>query len=715
MNTTGQPGTKLLNKSAERDHFAQAASRSSIFRERRSKSDWAGFSLGDAFKANLEYYLRMPAQQLFYRTVKKAQLAAAQMAGFALHKTFEPAVKPQLSPCYTTYPSALAAYAAVGLTGFLEFEARVPEKLLVTFMEQYLENPAKEDRVKADPDTYKKVAAVVVRCVQTRLLREELSRVKLLFSIEIYRLFSASQQNMKFASLAEIIHAVVLYGDVLPDWQRLNLHPLTRRLLRDLSSASAPFFAQLGAEEAVTVELGTQWARALCRCLAIYLVRPQAAAPIKAGKQPPPAAGGISRFFKRFADPESDHSLPEKITPLDAPQPPALFDPPTVEQQVAQSLLDPKTATRDTLPPATPDASALDKSIAKALTDFAVLLDQASGQDSEYEDMRSDLLEHILRDSVFAETPIQGSPAEGHEVQMRFGDEIAGGEIFDRPVELSEDFTGLKELLKESQPTADAMRSSLYPNVDQIQQTERLRTSGAIDPARLAIADVSPAIFRRYRIIEKADRRGRPVLLIACDGSGSLNRWQMRMAKVLVAAWLDSTTRSQVQILAGLYHSGQVRPGVSGPLIQWMYHPRKTPAISRKDAVRALVSLPDVGTGVQSDVLSIAFMLQEARRLARGKMVYFILITDCEWNRSLNNARSGYEEVYSLFEGAYAESAGKLHTTLVALGVEGKTRFEELVDRVIVVPGNKLQDHAAVAALIGVYVASCMRERRRKS
>ena len=61
------------------------------------------------------------------------------------------------------------------------------------------------------------------------------------------------------------------------------------------------------------------------------------------------------------------------------------------------------------------------------------------------------------------------------------------------------------------------------------------------------------------------------MVLIACDGSGSLNHKQMQMLKLL--AWLESTAKSEIQVLAGLYHSGSIRPGVSGPLVQWIYHP----------------------------------------------------------------------------------------------------------------------------------------------
>ncbi len=76
-------------------------------------------------------------------------------------------------------------------------------------------------------------------------------------------------------------------------------------------------------------------------------------------------------------------------------------------------------------------------------------------------------------------------------------------------------------------------------------------------------------------VVEEPDKRGRPVLLIACDGSGSLNRDQMAMLKNMACAWLMATAKSRIEILAALFHSGEYRKNRSGPLVQWMYHPQK--------------------------------------------------------------------------------------------------------------------------------------------
>ncbi|MEW6366941.1 MAG: hypothetical protein AB1714_20120 [Acidobacteriota bacterium] len=726
------PAKPMNPETVSSGHYSGSCSY--IYRRKKHKTDWAGISIGDAFKPEVDYYIRMAAQRLFYQAVKRVQVAAAQLAGVATDDDFQPAVKPQLSPCYTSYPPSLAAYAAVGLTGFLDFQERVAEKILLTHMQDYLKDPAVHDRVRVEPEIYKQMAEIVAAAVQTRLLLEDLSRSSSMASVELYRLFSASQQNMKFRSVREIINAVILYGDVLPDLERQSLHPITATLAGTVVRVCRPFFEQLaGTRPHRLLDLGKDWVRAVCLALSRHLPLPKSRTeekPAREGERPAPDQAVLSALMRRLgarygrqrwqrpADSEFRFSpdydaapVSDAIPPLDGPQPPALFESAQSGLHLVQALLGKIQEAQRYL--GLPDEDELESPIGKTWSDFMKALQQAGGQSSKWEDMRSDLVEHVLRETAFSTGPIEGNPSEGHEVNLMCGGLPAGGEIFDRPVELSEDAEEVETLIAESQVITDAMQRALYPNIEQTPETERFCSSGLLDPARLAMVDASNVVFKRYRIHEKVDRRGRPVLLLACDGSGSLDTRQMRMVKILAAAWLRSTARTEVQVLAGLYHSDQIREGVSGPLIQWIHHPRKTPAISRTEAVRAVASLPYTGTGVQSDALSLAFMLEEARRVARCKMVYLILISDCEWNRSFNSGKSGAEEVRDVLEESYRRWTNRLHVTLVALGVEVETEFENLVNKVMTVPEKNLTEYTEVARQVGVYVASCMTERRR--
>jgi len=701
---------------AGRDSSYYSAGYSYAHRARRTKTDWSGLTIGDAFKNNLDYYSRLEAQRSFYRMARRVQAAAAQAALDSADIHFEPKTKPQLGPCYTDYPAAIAAYAAIGLTGFLEYKTLARGQALMARLAEYLKNPAEADHITVNPKIYQKVVELTAASVQHRLLLEDLARVKSLSTVEIYRLFLASQQTMRFETLKEVVDGVILFGDVLPPASNLRVHPMTAAIMQDLVATSASYFEMLPRlPSSHLLALGTQWVKALCKMLAKYLP------PLDAAPKPRDNRPGLRR--PRTLEEAADYQFPpeppqpskdDSFAPLDDPTPPTLFPPASLAQRIMQSLLgqDEDGPSADLPEDAKPPN--LDEETQAILGEFGNALNKAAEQKADWEDIRADLLERQLRQSDFSEGPIQGAPTDGHEVEVAFsGGDVVGGEIFDRPVELSNDLLAHDKLLRQAALVTEKLRRTLYPNIEQVPETERFRTGGTLDPARLAQMSYSPVVFKRYRVHEKADRRGRPVLLIACDGSGSLNPRQMQMTKVLAAAWLRSTIKSQVEVLAGLYHSGTVRGALSGPLVQWMYHPHKTPTTNRVEATRALVTLPDNGTGVQSDALSIAFMLEEAKRLARGRMIYLILITDCEWNVSFNKGKKGREEVRALFESVYAQAEGKLHTTMVALGVKKETSFEDLLDKVIVVPEEKLTDCAAVAEQIGVYVASCMKERVR--
>jgi hypothetical protein len=688
-----------------------------VGRKRRSKADWAGVGLGDGYKHNLEHYQRRAALRALHAYLKSKQRQVAAYVGGQSESDLEPRAKPQVSPFYTSYPSGLSAQAVIGWTILLEYKARVAAESLEVRLKRYLENPAAHDRVNADPSVYQQVARMVTEVVQGRLLLEELSRIKGMQAVEIYRLFSASQQRLRMDSLPEILRTVLLYGDVLPAWQELNLHSLTRSILMALTVASERFFEEVKTARTRRLTLlGHNWVRAICRQLAPFL---------------PPAEEEedeldleLEDVFRpdhevhqaeRFGKTRDHENGSDKIAPFDGPTPPSLFeDNNPLSGMHAQKVRDPSE------PPSAGDSptggEAAGERLTKTLNEFFQALKNAGGQSQNWQDLRSDLIEHAVGRSFSAAGPIQGNPAEGHEVQLNLGgDRLAGGEIFDRPVELSDDFIAYEELLDEAAPTTQSLARALYPNVQQIPSVLRMRTGGTLDASRLALAEISQVVFKRYRMREQLDRRGKAVLLLACDASGSLDADEMKMVKILAASWLNSTVRSDIQVLAGLYHSGLIRDGLSGPLVQWMYHPVKTPAVSRIDAARALVSLPGRGTGVQSDALSLAFMIEEARQLARGSMIYLILLSDTAWNRSFSSEKDGYQEVAALFENARGEYGDRLHSTLVALGVSEGTGLEEFLDKVICVSREELQHHSAVAEKIGLYVAACIRERRMKT
>jgi geranylgeranyl pyrophosphate synthase len=98
--------------------------------------------------------------------------------------------------------------------------------------------------------------------------------------------------------------------------------------------------------------------------------------------------------------------------------------------------------------------------------------------------------------------------------------------------------------------------------------------------------------------------------------------------------------------------------------------------------------------------------------IARGKAIYLVLVSDCEWNRSFHGSRSGREEVRAFFETSYRTIGSPFDTTLVALGDSKGATTDNFVDRIVRVSSEELKKPEAVAKKIGTYVASRMAENR---
>lgn len=692
---------KKHNSLRKSRNMGNTVSSHSLYR-RKKKNDWAGIGPADAFRPNLEYFLRIQAQRMAYKFFQRIQKKAAQLAGDHLETEYSPIVKPQLAPCYSTYPSSLSIHAAVGLTGFLEFQQRASIGNLETVLVDYLNDPAEIDQLEVHKESYKQMANFICKKVQTRVLLEDLSRNPAMRSVEFYRLFTASQHSLRFRSVQDILDVAILFGDITPDWKELDLHPLTFSLLEKVELVCTPFLNVLPttSRENLTA-LGGEWVRALTREIAPHL--PGAHGPVDQsnglGQQMVFEAGDSLEHirFERKSDASSNSQTNDThIPPLNEEEEPVLFDTSSPIQNAINHL-----------------GKTGDDSADSLMSNLESTLSQASEQKSRWEDMRSDLLEDALRESTFTTSPIEGNPADGHEVQVWMGgNQYESGEIHDRPLEVSSDVAKYESLVEQSAPITQSLKKILYPNVVQVPEAIQLCTSGAIDPVRLSLSPMTDTIFKRNPIKEVGDKRGKPILLIACDGSGSLSKNQMGMAKVMACSWLNATAGSGVELLAGLYHSGNIRKGVSGPLVQWMYHPWKTPATSRHEAVRSIVSLPDSGTGCQSDALSISFMVEEAKKFARGKMIYLILLSDCAWNRSFNMGLSGEEEVRACLQEVNDTLGDRLDTTLVALGGNENTGLKEQTDRIIHVSEDELTDYSRVAERIGTHVASIMRSRK---
>jgi hypothetical protein len=657
---------------------------------RHHAKSWVANDIGNAFKRSAPTRIRLAAQREFYDEVRRVQWTVARASGVT-RAEFRPRTKAQLGPCYVTgYPSArVAAYAACGHTGFLELKAWTPHRALPPRLTAYTAAMLDGADPRFDADGFKHLVGLVADAVENRILVEELSRMPELRAVEVFRLFAASQQTLRFDTVAEIVDAVVLYGDVQPHWDRLALHPMTAMVLADLTKSSRPFLPVISAVAPDGLfDLGEAWVKALCKTMLPYLPP----APSVQAERPERGRERRDQFIGKTDGAEV--TQPDCPQPVNLPRPPQLYHPGATKAPVrSRSLLD--------LLPGGPEMQ-------KALEDLRRAALEASGRTHSWEDLRSDLLQEILRERGFRSGPLEGDVSAGHVVDVYISGKPMTGEITDRVLGLPSDPASYDALDRESHPLMLMLRKMLYPSVSDHPRVLRVRPSGSLDTQRMGLAAVTDTVFKRHDCEPVPDRRGRAVLLVATDASSSLSREEWQMSRLLTAAWLNATIGTRVHVLAGVYHSGSTDPASNHPLVQWIYHPTKS-SVRRIDAARPLMSLPPHGTGCQSDALSLFFMLDEARRIARGARVYLIVISDCKWNRSFHGGPSGEDEMVEFFRQAREELRARLHTTLVRVGAWKVGAVASCVDHVVQVPSAALKDPQTVAQSISAYIAERMR------
>ncbi len=684
----------------------------------RPKEEWGGISVARCHDPNTPWVYRCQGQMILNAIIRVGQNAIRRLRGDEGQQDRPFAVKPQLSALYTSYPNP--ALVAAGHTFALELKASssgFAELLDATLGEEIVDLYSEND-----PAAIRTVLGYIISALGNRAVVEEAARHSELRPVEHYRLFQASQSSLLRPRLSDVIDMVVLFGDVLPPIDAMPVHPMTSHILTGLAKCSRPYFDVLAATPPDEfTDLFSNWALDLLDTLAPTLpARVREGDAPKGGypnepQSPPPGTPGDFKYGNDGPAPDSGRE--EFIPPLNTPQPPTLSvqnGRDKTPEETIEDMIGPdrgqdgggdKTGPQDKQP--------WSKEINDATLELYKEAEKASGQTGDWADIREDIAEQILKGKGFMTGPIEGLPTEGHLVDFSFDGIKVGGQLKDRPMELCEDSEKVDSLRMEAAPIAAALRKNLYPSDEEQSQIEKLRTSGQLDAKRLAVAHVCQAAFRRYRVSKEPSPKGRAVLLVAADGSGSLSRLQMKMCKLLTAGWLDSAQRANVLVLAALYHSEDF---CNTPLVQWVYHLRKTPVMNPSQGVRAVASLPDRGTGAQSDAISLKYMLDEAVALARGSQIYLTLISDCSWNKCLHESpKSAEEEVAGVLKMFRQELGERLHVTLVALGGESREHVEGVVDKMVVLGPEALCHPAQAAESVAAYVAACIRERRRSA
>lgn len=684
------------------------------------KDYWAGSSPERAYSEETSWPFRRQGQIKFNSMLERSRRAFHKSIGLERNQNDRQKADPQISAFFTSFP--WPACAAVGHTMFVEagglrkgYEAKIKEHLV---------SGEKARASGVNEKAYIVTAGLTAQSLANRALFDMFGGIRQLGDIEFYRLFQTAQNSLKFRKLNDVLDGVVLLGDLLPTPRLLKLHPMTAQIMHRLTRASKCFWREtLQNTPQDSLEIYTRWGDALMDALLQFLP------PAESKKDTTPPRDDALEEDEAYAPPQYrysseeplDEKPPEAIPPLLDPLPPQLDLPRTNPKNPIDYFID---AIKDKLKgkaplkqdgDGPPDKSPFEET-KKTLDDFTKTITEAGSQTHTCEDLREDLVETILDGMPFDKGPISGTMATGNDITCEIGGKEVGGEVFDRTVPLCDDIENAETLRREAAPVTQVLRKNLYPSMHEEIVMEYPRRSGQMDARRLPMAEFSDTLYRRFRAREALDPSGRALLLIAADASASLSDSQMRMCKYLMSAWLDSITSGKMQVAAAFYHSGAIRAGLTGPLVQWVYHPGKTPVYTPREALRAVASLPNSGSGAQSDALSLIYLFDEAKKLSCGATVYLTLITDCAFNKSFAGAQGkGVDEVVEVLTKRRAEFEEKLHITLVSLGKSAPNQISEAVDSVISVDETALKDPVMVAKGIGSYVAACIRGRREKT
>ncbi|MBR9977226.1 MAG: hypothetical protein KFH87_03975 [Bacteroidetes bacterium] len=655
---------------------------------RRSRSDWCGIRIDDAFRPNVDYIVRSTAHRMFSKQVLAAQSAAVRAARGKLPRDYR-AEKAQIAPCYTSWPRGPAAVAAIGMSAYIEFLQHTSADYL---REHCLKDEEKiaalQKAFAVSIDDIRNVVGKIASTVEIRLFSVLLGRNPELKSVEVYRLFLASQKELLFTSVKEIIEGVVLFGDIFPPLEYFPVNKISRNITTEMLNVSHPYLSELHElKPEKNFAFGVAWVWALSDVMAAHL--PKESLQKKSNRGPLPCGS---------------------IPPLDRNRQPMLDNRSADAQLILNASLEFALCGKsgaDTI-----EKEELDPEASRILQNFMRSIVEAGRGNEIWEDPRADLLERRLGERGFLRDPLEGSPTMGLYCSVPlYGKEAASAELFESVMEEEANHADADRLRDDAAPLASEIRRLLYPNKTTVTEMEKIRPSGSLDPSRLAAADFSEAVYRSVKTRRTEDERGKPVLVIAADASSSLEVKQWRMIRLLCAAWILSVRRGRVQLLSCLYHSGRVHPGRSESLVRWIIHPRKTVHRSHDEAIRVLAGLVK-GTGTQADAVSLRFIVDEAQKVAMGRKTYLVVFTDAKWNRSFRSAQTGLEEMRLMLKQLKLDYPGCLHTTLIVLGDE-LSRIDNLIDTVIRVSDDDLQNADAVAGRIARYVASTIKERKR--
>ncbi|MBN2506298.1 MAG: VWA domain-containing protein [Verrucomicrobia bacterium] len=682
---------------------------------------WRPVSIADAARVGGSWSRRNEAlDQLDDLTFEHQMAAAASAAGHRVSAA-DLKTRPQRGPLHTDYPAFPAARACIGLSAICEFNAQAGSANLLL---QAAVKLSPDQLAVLDPTGVRQAASHVAEAVGHRLCLDHLCVGDKFRAVESYRLFAASMLDLRFRRLKDVILAACTLGDLVDGLSRRpnvrrRIHPLTLRILSALAPSCAHYRQAAGrCRPEELPALAAALARGLMSALLPFL-------PLKTSDAPDPArlerpgTRALSRSWSRLSrvplqspsrNPDDPRALSAPLLGLNEPAPPVMDQP--------------SSWTTKRRPDAAPGPSHFPRGIPSDAAsgddgaDQRVLVPRAHSQEearvqgliqqaaavitqataaAAWEDPRVDQVTHSLRTNLFGQGPLEAQLG-GHRHQITAYGSGRKGVIHEGALPRCRDAESLRQVRNGAAPIAQKLRAYQWFGRRTEMQAKRLQSRGALDPHRLARLGISSLVRRRWRRRRVTDYRGRPLVILAKDGSSSNTAATTLAGKTLAAAFLMIERLARIRLFAADYSSDH-----HGHLVQWLWHPQKTPGRNAWQAVEAVASLPPHGQGGNEDVLSLSHIVREVLLTpdAAKQTVIVINITDGKINSPLSEFRSMIRTL---------RQTHRLTYSLVVLG-DAPIEVPE-ADHVVRVPRHELGDSHRIADRIAQHVNTLVRALR---
>jgi hypothetical protein len=409
-------------------------------------------------------------------------------------------------------------------------------------------------------------------------------------------------------------------------------------------------------------------------------------------------AGRRVPFRQRALPPPDENLLSKPLAGSQDPVPPAIDEPAPwqLKDDAAGQTLPPEEGggCQRLRPPGirTPEDAQLQTALQKAANVIAEATRRA-----QWDDPRVDQVVQAMRDNLYVPGTLEAELATRRHKVTAYGTRREGG-IHEQALSRCRDQNALSQVRQGAAPIEKKLRGYQWFGQRHEAMLERFQTSGVLDPRSLHRLATSSLLRRRWRRCSVTDYRGRPVVILAKDGSSSNTLATTFAGKILASAFLRVQRRARIRLFAADYSSDR-----GGHLVQWLYHPRKTPGRGPIQSADAVASLPPKGQGGNEDVLSISHIMREVLKVpsTQKQTLIAINITDGKFNSPIDEFRSMVRELR------------EEHRLTYSLVVLGETPVEvPQADHILRIPQTELQDSNRIAERIAEHVNVLVRRLR---